>query len=70
MYFADIVATAGGPLDLGVYSLSIKFVSATTPVPLPSAAWLLLAGLGALLAWWRLEPGRLPRSPILAGCGA
>jgi hypothetical protein len=50
MYFADIKATAGGPLDLGVYSMCIKFTSA---VPLPSTAWLLAAGLVALLVWRR-----------------
>jgi hypothetical protein len=66
MYFADIEATAGGPLDLGVYSMCIKFTSA---VPLPASAWLLAAGLVALLAGWRfLRPTRPP--PIPAGYGA
>jgi hypothetical protein len=65
MYFADILATAGGPLDLGVYSLSIKFLPAA-PVPLPAPAWLLLAGLAALLAWWRAASRR---PAIAAGLG-
>jgi hypothetical protein len=73
MYFADILATAGGPLDLGVYSLSIKFLPATAPVPLPAPAWLLLAGLAALLARWRTasrRPAIADRSDIPALQGA
>lgn len=59
MYFATIAATAGGPLDLGVYSLSIRFVPAGgAVVPLPASVWQLLAGLGTLAAWWRLAPAR------------
>jgi hypothetical protein len=49
-YFADITATAGGALDLGVYSMCLTFNS----VPLPSSGWLmsgaLLIGLGLLLS--------------------
>lgn len=40
--FAHVYGTAAGPLDLGLYSLRVQF----TPVPLPSAAVLLLAGIG------------------------
>ena len=57
MYFADILATAGGSLDLGVYSLSIGFQPAA-PVPLPAPAWLLAAGLATLLALSRDAPWR------------
>src|SRR5215472_4460346 len=42
-YFADVMATAGGPLDLGVYSLSISFTP--NAVPLPPSGLLLLTGL-------------------------
>jgi hypothetical protein len=71
MYFADIIATAGGSLDLGVYSLYIKFVPATSPVPLPSAGWLLLGAIVTLLALWRLVPRPPPaRAAIPACCGA
>lgn len=49
-YFADVMAAAGGPLDLGVYSLSIDFKSANSPVPLPASGWLLLAGVLAFAA--------------------
>jgi hypothetical protein len=54
-YFADITASAGGPLDLGVYSLMITFTPAASPVPLPAAGWLLLSGALALVAWLRLR---------------
>jgi hypothetical protein len=40
--YAHVYGTAAGPLDLGLYSLRVQF----TPVPLPSAAVLLLAGVG------------------------
>jgi hypothetical protein len=42
-YFADVLTTAGGPLDLGLYSLSLTFTPAV--VPLPSSLGLLLGGL-------------------------
>ena len=44
--FAHVYGTASGPLDLGLYSLQVQF----TPVPLPSAAVLLLAGIGLFAA--------------------
>jgi hypothetical protein len=56
MYFADITASAGGPLDLGVYSLSISFAPAG-PVPLPAGGWLLLTAL-LILIGWRAARGR------------
>lgn len=40
--YAHVYGTASGPLDLGLFSLRVQFV----PVPLPSAAVLLLAGMG------------------------
>lgn len=48
-FFADVTATAGGSLDVGVYSLTLIFTPAA-PVPLPSAAALLLAACLTLLA--------------------
>ena len=56
-YFADVLATAGGALDLGVYSLCIKYTP-TAPVPLPQSAVLLLAGLAAVVAIRRLARGK------------
>jgi len=56
-YFADVLATAGGALDLGVYSLCIKFTP-TAPVPLPESGVLLLVGLGAVVAIRRLAHGK------------
>lgn len=57
-YFADIMAVAGGPLDLGVYSFSLGFTPAA-PVPLPSSGALLLGGVAGILGlilWWRRTP--------------
>jgi hypothetical protein len=45
-YFANIMATAGGEMGLGLYSLKMTF---TPAVPLPSTGWLLLTGLFALI---------------------
>jgi hypothetical protein len=45
-YFAHVMATAGGSLDLGLYSVLLTF--APSAVPLPTAAGLLLIGLLAL----------------------
>ena len=42
-YFADVSATAGGNLDLGVYSLAIYFTP--NAVPLPGSGWLLLGAV-------------------------
>lgn len=64
-YFADVAASAGGPLDLGVYSLSVTFAPATSPVPLPGAAWLLLAGIMALLALSKFAQQRPAPSPAI-----
>lgn len=44
--FAHVYGATTGPLDLGLYSLRVQF----TPVPLPSAAVLLLAGVGLFAA--------------------
>jgi len=46
-YFADVTATAGGPLGLGLYSFTLTFAPAV--VPLPSSFWLLLAGIVVLI---------------------
>ncbi len=56
-YFADIMATAGGTLDLGVYSLCIQF-KPTSPVPLPATAVLLLTGLLAALVLRRVAAAK------------
>jgi len=42
-YFAHVGATAGGTLDLGLYSLMLTFTPSA--IPLPTAASLLLLGL-------------------------
>jgi hypothetical protein len=46
-YFAHIMATAGGALDLGLYSLMMTFTpnSGPPPVPLPPSGWMLLTGM-------------------------
>ena len=49
-YFAHIIATAGGTLDMGLYSMMMTFTptSTTPPVPLPPSGWLLLTGMFVL----------------------
>ena len=42
-YFAHVMATAGGSLDLGLYSMMLTFTPSA--VPLPTAAGMLLIGL-------------------------
>jgi hypothetical protein len=46
-YYAHIAGTAGGALDVGLYSLRITFDSGISPVPLPGALPLLLAALAS-----------------------
>jgi hypothetical protein len=55
-YFADVQATAQGPMNLGVYSLELTF-SPQAPVPLPASSWLLLAGLLTIAGWLRSKGG-------------
>jgi hypothetical protein len=48
-YFANIMATASGAMDMGLYSMSLTFNANGTPtVPLPSSGWLLLTGMFVL----------------------
>jgi hypothetical protein len=58
-YYANVSGQAGGPFDIGLYSLQVDFTPAGTPVPLPGAIVLLLGGLGLLgglrLARWQPE---------------
>jgi hypothetical protein len=57
-YFADVLATAGGPLDLGLYSLAIQFKPAVSPVALPASGVLLLTGLVLMVAVRRVAHAR------------
>jgi len=41
-YFTHVMATAGGALDLGLYSMMLTF---SPTVPLPPTGWMLLTGL-------------------------
>ena len=68
-YFADVTAAAGGPLDLGAYSLAVTFTPAA-PVPLPPSGALLLGVLGilGLLLWTRA--GRSPTAVPATGLAA
>jgi hypothetical protein len=52
-YYVDVSGKAGGPLDVGVYSVSVNFVPQGA-VPLPGTLALVLGGLLALGAarWW------------------
>jgi hypothetical protein len=54
-YFAHVMATAGGSLDLGLYSLLVTFTPSA--VPLPGAGGMLLIGLMVLFALrWTTKP--------------
>jgi hypothetical protein len=62
-YFAHVMATAGGDLNLGLYSLMLTFTPSA--VPLPSAAALLIIGiivLSALRGTMRTPGTRSPRN--------
>jgi hypothetical protein len=49
-YFAHIMATAGGALNLGLYSMMMTFSPNSTPtVPLPASGWMLLTGMFVLV---------------------
>jgi hypothetical protein len=45
-YFAHIMATAGGSLNLGLYSMMMTF---SPTVPLPASGWMLLTGMFVLV---------------------
>jgi hypothetical protein len=47
-YFAHIMATAQGPLNIGLYSLLMTFSPSSSPVPLGASGWMLLTGMFAL----------------------
>lgn len=67
-YYAHVTGTAGGPLALGLYSMTLSFVSAVAPVPLPAGSGLLLGGLVMLLgaAALRRPNGQRPLTAGLA----
>ena len=48
-YFAHIMATAGGALNLGLYSMMMTFSPSTPTVPLPASGWMLLTGMFVLV---------------------
>jgi len=53
-YYVDVSGKAGGPLDIGLYSVSVNFVPQGA-VPLPGTVALLLGGLlalGGARCWW------------------
>lgn len=49
-YFTHIIATAGGVLDMGLYSMMLTFSPSGSPppVPLPASGWMLLTGVFVL----------------------
>ena len=65
-YFADVMAVAGGPLDLGAYSLSVSFTP-VAPVPLPSSGALLLGVVASLIG---LSLRRATRAPAVMPAAA
>lgn len=70
-YFADVMAVAGGPLDLGAYSLSVSFTPTVAPVPLPSSGTLLLAAFAGLIGLMALRsPWARSALPVTAHSAA
>lgn len=63
-YFADVMAAAGGPLDLGIYSFSLNFTPAGSPVPLPASGALLLGGIGGIVGLIRWLRGTRSQSAV------
>jgi hypothetical protein len=63
-YFAHVMATAGGTLDMGLYSVMLTF-SSSAAVPLPAAIELFLLGVFVLLALrgTLLAPGVSRKAP-------
>lgn len=61
-YYAHVTGTAGGVLDLGLYSLTVNFQPQGSTVPLPPSEWLLASGL-LLCGLW---VGFLGRKPAVA----
>jgi hypothetical protein len=57
-YFANVNATSGGPLDIGVYSFSLNFTNGAPPVPLPASGWCLAAAIIVLVGMLRSRRGR------------
>jgi hypothetical protein len=51
-YFAHIMATAQGDLNLGLYALNVVFTP--NAVPLPASEWMLLAGVLVLFGLTRV----------------
>ena len=49
-YFTHIIATAGGMLDMGLYSMMLTFTPSGSPppVPLPASGWMLLTAMFVL----------------------
>jgi hypothetical protein len=49
-YFTHIIATAGGMLDIGLYSVMLTFTptGSPPPIPLPASGWMLLTGMFVL----------------------
>jgi hypothetical protein len=45
-FYANVLAGAGGRLNLGLFSINVMFQSHAAPVPVPAAAWLLASALG------------------------
>jgi hypothetical protein len=45
-YYTHILGTAGGPLQIGLFSYSLTFTPAA--VPIPGTLWMLIAGIIAL----------------------
>jgi hypothetical protein len=69
-YFAHITGTATGPMDLGLFSLSVSFAPNAPPIPLPASLWMLLLGLLVVgVVAWRFAATQADREPAVPSLG-
>jgi len=55
-FSTSIYAQVAGPAGYGAYRLDVLFLPGAAQVPLPPAGWMLLSGMGLLLAATRRRP--------------
>lgn len=67
-FFANVATRTQGSLGAGLFGLDVRFTDSSVPVPLPPAAWLMVAAAATLAGLLHRgarphEPGGLAASP-------